>query len=83
MLKKPLLPLLRKKVYTRLRADDDDDDEGGKGSVPLIVGREKRERFLVPAKLLNHPLMVDLLEIAAHEYGYEQEGTLKGHQRWR
>ncbi|ERN14799.1 hypothetical protein AMTRI_Chr02g212850 [Amborella trichopoda] len=78
MAKKSLWPLLTKKEYTRLKADDDQrEDEGGKGLVPLMVGKEKRERFLIPAKLLNHPLMVDLLEMAAHEYGYEQEGALK------
>ncbi|KAK4804471.1 hypothetical protein SAY86_004288 [Trapa natans] len=46
------------------------------GFVPVYVG-EEMERFVVNAELLNHPVLVGLLEMSAQEYGYEQKGPLK------
>jgi SAUR family protein len=53
-----------------------------KGFVPIIVGdndnrSDGEERFLVHVKLLNKPSIVDLLELAAWQFGYGQEGVLR------
>jgi SAUR family protein len=52
-----------------------------KGFVPIIVrdndSRDGEERFLVHVKLLSNPSMVDLLELAAWQFGYGQEGVLR------
>ncbi|XP_010431642.1 PREDICTED: auxin-responsive protein SAUR40-like [Camelina sativa] len=45
------------------------------GHVPVNVGEEK-ERFVVSAELLNHPVFVGLLNRSAQEYGYAQKGVL-------
>ncbi|RWR81898.1 LOW QUALITY PROTEIN: auxin-responsive protein SAUR71-like protein [Cinnamomum micranthum f. kanehirae] len=39
--------------------------------------REEKERFVVSAKLLNHPMFLELLNQSANEYGYEQQGVLR------
>ncbi|RWR85747.1 auxin-responsive protein SAUR71 [Cinnamomum micranthum f. kanehirae] len=64
-------------AYRRL-VDGDECAKSGvpRGYVPMLVGSEM-ERFLVHTKLLRHPSMVALLEMAALEFGYEQEGILK------
>ncbi|XP_047329356.1 auxin-responsive protein SAUR71-like [Impatiens glandulifera] len=46
------------------------------GHVPLYVG-EEMERFIISARLLNHPIFVKLLNKSAQEYGYDQEGALR------
>ncbi|XXG65845.1 hypothetical protein AAC387_Pa05g3450 [Persea americana] len=46
------------------------------GHLPVYVGKEM-ERFVVKAKLLNHPRFMELLNQSANEYGYEQEGVLR------
>lgn len=51
------------------------------GYVPVLVGKsggggEAATRFLVPVGLLNDPCMEALLELAADEMGYGQEGVL-------
>ncbi|KAJ6685125.1 SAUR-LIKE AUXIN-RESPONSIVE FAMILY PROTEIN [Salix purpurea] len=49
-----------------------------KGVFPVLVGSEgTMEKFLLPMKLTRHPFIVQLLELSAKEYGYEQEGLLK------
>ncbi|AAC17066.1 Auxin-responsive protein SAUR40 [Arabidopsis thaliana] len=45
------------------------------GHVPVNVGEDK-ERFVVSAELLNHPVFVGLLNRSAQEYGYTQKGVL-------
>ncbi|KAL2897158.1 Auxin-responsive protein SAUR72 [Bienertia sinuspersici] len=47
------------------------------GHVPVYVGEEEMERFVVSADLMNHPIFVKLLNKSAQEYGYEQKGALK------
>uniref|UniRef100_A0A0E0C880 Uncharacterized protein n=1 Tax=Oryza meridionalis TaxID=40149 RepID=A0A0E0C880_9ORYZ len=51
------------------------------GYVPVLVGKSgdggaAATRFLVPVGLLNDPCMEALLELAADEMGYGQEGVL-------
>lgn len=46
------------------------------GHLPVYVG-EEMERFVVKAKLLNHPMFKELLDQSANEYGYEQQGVLR------
>lgn len=46
------------------------------GHLPVYVG-EEMERFVVSAKLLNHPIFVELLNRSAQEYGYQQQGVLR------
>ncbi|CAI9786500.1 unnamed protein product [Fraxinus pennsylvanica] len=46
------------------------------GHLPVYVG-EEMERFVVSAKLLNHPIFVKLVNISAQEYGYGQKGVLR------
>ncbi|KAJ4842827.1 hypothetical protein Tsubulata_017090 [Turnera subulata] len=47
------------------------------GHIPVYVGLEEAERFIVNAKLLHHPIFIELLNISAQEYGYDQSGVLK------
>lgn len=57
------------------------DDRTGtpKGCVPVLVGKDddSMERFHVPTKLMEHPYIVDLLEMSAREFGYNQKGLIK------
>lgn len=46
------------------------------GHIPVYVGDEM-ERFVVSAKLFNHPMFVELLNKSAQEYGYDHEGGLR------
>ncbi|XAR52810.1 hypothetical protein NMG60_11021086 [Bertholletia excelsa] len=64
--------------YVRLAGEDHDGERAHKGQVPLMVGKdEEMKRVLVPARLMNHPYIVGLLEISAGEYGYDQPGAIK------
>ncbi|KAK1284362.1 hypothetical protein QJS10_CPB21g01108 [Acorus calamus] len=50
------------------------------GYVPVLVGmteQEEMERFLIHTEHFKHPSMVILLEMAAQEFGYDQQGILK------
>lgn len=48
-----------------------------KGCVAVYVGREEeRQRFVIPAAHINHPLFQELLKKAEEEYGFEQKGTI-------
>uniref|UniRef100_A0A0D9WT50 Auxin-responsive protein n=1 Tax=Leersia perrieri TaxID=77586 RepID=A0A0D9WT50_9ORYZ len=61
-------------------------DNGGvpRGCVPVMVGSNGGdgvgegggERFVVRVETLRHPAMAALLEKAAQEFGYKQEGIL-------
>uniref|UniRef100_A0ACD6AEN7 Uncharacterized protein n=1 Tax=Avena sativa TaxID=4498 RepID=A0ACD6AEN7_AVESA len=58
------------------------DGSGGvpRGCVPLLVvgdGDEECERFVVRVEALRHPALAALLEMAAQEFGYKQEGILR------
>ncbi|KAK3023750.1 hypothetical protein RJ639_044459 [Escallonia herrerae] len=69
-------------AYTRLSSDDNDrgsDRCVKKGYIPILVGKEEafRERILIPAKLMKHPYMVQLLEMSANEFGFGHPGKLK------
>ncbi|KAK1284360.1 hypothetical protein QJS10_CPB21g01106 [Acorus calamus] len=52
-----------------------------KGYVPLIFGRwgddEGGTVFMVRTRLINHPLVVGLLEMAAGKFGYEHQGMIR------
>ena len=53
-----------------------------RGCVPvLVVGDgdddEECERFVVRVETLRHPSLTVLLEMAAQEFGYKQEGILR------
>ncbi|XP_037464104.1 auxin-responsive protein SAUR71-like [Triticum dicoccoides] len=58
------------------------DGSGGtpRGCVPVLVvgdGDEECERFVVQVEALRHPSLAALLEMAAQEFGYKQEGILR------
>ena len=58
------------------------DGSGGvpRGCVPLLVvgdGDDEGERFVVQVEALRHPSLAALLEMAAQEFGYRQEGILR------
>ncbi|PKU65849.1 Auxin-induced protein 10A5 [Dendrobium catenatum] len=52
-----------------------------RGFVPVVVGAydddEDTKRFFVHVKLLKDPFIIELLEMAAEEFGYRQEGVLR------
>ncbi|CAL5039911.1 unnamed protein product [Urochloa decumbens] len=50
-----------------------------RGCVPVLVcdGGEEGERFVVRVEALRHPSFAALLEMAAQEFGYKQEGVLR------
>ena len=51
-----------------------------KGYVPVIVGGSgdrRVERFMVHVKVFKEPWMVQLLDKAAAELGYRQDGVLR------
>lgn len=49
-----------------------------RGCVAVYVGSEgeQRQRFVIPAAHVNHPLFQKLLKEAEEEYGFEQKGTI-------
>ncbi|GLJ21135.1 hypothetical protein SUGI_0386540 [Cryptomeria japonica] len=52
--------------------------ETPKGCVAVCVGKDNEvTRFVIPIFLLNHPLFMDFLEDAQHEFGFVQEGILR------
>ncbi|KAK8942500.1 hypothetical protein KSP39_PZI009140 [Platanthera zijinensis] len=51
-----------------------------RGYVPVLVGdddEEEVERFFVHVNLINEPYIIQLLEMAAEEFGYSQQGVLR------
>ncbi|KAL8088379.1 hypothetical protein AgCh_038235 [Apium graveolens] len=63
--------------YRRL-SQEEKDNRIAKGRIPVLVGldMEAMERVSLPAKLIKHPYIIGLLDLAAHEFGYSQQGTL-------
>ncbi|KAH7654451.1 Small auxin-up RNA protein [Dioscorea alata] len=57
------------------------DVRAPKGYVPVIVGAVgdgcNTERILVKVEELKDPRMVGLLQMAAQEFGYHQQGVLR------
>lgn len=58
------------------------DGSGGgvpRGCVPVLVCGDGDEsvRFVVRVEALRHPSFAALLEMAAQEFGYKQEGILR------
>jgi len=53
------------------------EKEAPRGYVPMMVGRGEEMRVLVHTKLLKHPGVVLLLDMAAQEFSYEQQGILR------
>ncbi|CAN4084558.1 unnamed protein product [Withania somnifera] len=74
-----------KKLSTDYVRRSDDDHERNdhvnirKGYIPVLVGNEDQEmeRMMIPMKLLKDPCIVTLLDMSAHELGYNQPGTLR------
>ncbi|KAJ3693546.1 hypothetical protein LUZ60_009026 [Juncus effusus] len=50
-----------------------------KGCVPVLVGTEDEstEKFVIDLKLLSEQCIRELLDTAAREFGYEQQGLLR------
>ncbi|EFJ18409.1 hypothetical protein SELMODRAFT_38714, partial [Selaginella moellendorffii] len=47
-----------------------------KGCLAVYVG-EERQRYIIRAHLLNHPVFRPLLEESASEFGFKHSGGLK------
>ncbi|PKA57021.1 Auxin-induced protein X10A [Apostasia shenzhenica] len=76
--------------YERLPADEAREGFGRrrkgmvvpKGYVPVLVGtstagEEEMKRFLLHVRLLKDPCIGALLEMAAEEFGFRQDGVLR------
>ncbi|WOL15359.1 hypothetical protein Cni_G24140 [Canna indica] len=61
------------------RKEEWSEDKIPKGYVPMLVGEEegKEERMLVHVKVLGDPRFAALMEMAAGEFGYKQEGIVR------
>lgn len=71
-----------KKISTDYARKSDEDDQAiniRKGYIPVLVGNEdeEMEKVMIPMKLMKDPCIVTLLEMSAHELGYNQPGTLR------
>ncbi|XP_068653964.1 auxin-responsive protein SAUR71-like [Aristolochia californica] len=67
-------------VYRRLVGEKNEaaGERAPKGYVPVLVGSEKKmQRVLIHTKQFRHPYFAVLLEMAADEFGYEQQGILR------
>ncbi|PRQ20037.1 putative small auxin-up RNA [Rosa chinensis] len=76
------LASLRLRLRPALSYDDDSDSSSGSstrrtpsGFLAVYVGPERR-RFVIPARFVNLPVFVGLLEKAAEEFGFETTGGL-------
>jgi SAUR family protein len=73
-------PTMRE-LMRRFSFSDRVSDGGGvpRGCVPVLVcdGEGEGERFVVRVEALRHPSFAALLEMAAQEFGYKQEGVLR------
>ncbi|WOL15358.1 hypothetical protein Cni_G24139 [Canna indica] len=58
------------------RKEEWSEDKIRKGYVPMLVGEEE-ERVLVHVKVLGDPRFAALMEMAAGEFGYKQEGIIR------
>ncbi|XBI12832.1 hypothetical protein VPH35_139645 [Triticum aestivum] len=75
-------PTMRELIRRLSFSDRVSDGSGGvpRGCVPVLVvgdGDEECERFVVRVEALRHPSLSALLEMAAQEFGYKQEGILR------
>lgn len=60
------------------RWGDPDSEEVPRGFLPVYVGMGlDQRRFIVPMAYLSMPEFRELMERAAEEFGFEQEGGLK------
>ena len=74
-----------RELMRRLSFSDRVSDGGGvpRGCVPVLVcggdggDESSSERFVVRVEALRHPSFAALLEMAAQEFGYKQEGILR------
>ncbi|WVZ78984.1 hypothetical protein U9M48_026618 [Paspalum notatum var. saurae] len=73
-----------RELMRRLSFSDRVSDGGGgvpRGCVPVLVcdgdGGGEGERFVVRVEALRHPSFAALLDMAAQEFGYKQEGILR------
>ncbi|XP_057859127.1 auxin-responsive protein SAUR71-like [Cryptomeria japonica] len=48
-----------------------------KGYLPVYVGKDVSVRYVIEAKVVNHPLFAQLLQTSVEEFGYEQTGALR------
>ncbi|GLJ16941.1 hypothetical protein SUGI_0292700 [Cryptomeria japonica] len=48
-----------------------------RGYVPVRVGVEQTDKFMIPVFYLNHPLFANLLADAEEVFGFEQRGSLR------
>ncbi|OWM78776.1 hypothetical protein CDL15_Pgr002947 [Punica granatum] len=57
----------------------DDQNRPRKGYVPVMVGKDQEmmERLDIPTKIVEHPYIVNLLEMSADEFGYGQQGLIR------
>jgi hypothetical protein len=53
----------------------DEREKVPRGHVPMVTGCG--ERVMVPVRLLTHPCIAELLDMAAQQYGYGQPGVLR------
>ncbi|MCD9561325.1 hypothetical protein HAX54_020382 [Datura stramonium] len=63
-----------------VRRSDDDQVNIRKGYIPVLVGNEDQEileKVMLPMRLMKDPCIVTLLDMSAHELGYNQPGTLR------
>ena len=54
---------------------NDEHEKVPRGHVPMVTGCG--ERVMVPVRLLAHPRIAELLDMAAQQYGYGQPGVLR------
>lgn len=66
----------RRRQYSKICCDE---HEIRRGYVPIMVGKceEEEERFMVPLRLMKHPFIIDLLQLSANEFGYQQDGVIQ------
>ncbi|CAO2826310.1 unnamed protein product [Amaranthus hypochondriacus] len=67
--------------YSRINCDESiEKHESRRGYVPILVGNceeEEEERFMVPLGWINHPSILTLLHMSAHEFGFQQNGVIQ------
>ncbi|CAM0875563.1 unnamed protein product [Alopecurus aequalis] len=57
------------------RYSNDEREKVPRGHVPMVAGCGGR--VMVPVRLLTHPCIAELLDMAAQQYGYDQPGVLR------
>lgn len=68
-------------MHERLIASSNDEyreNRVPRGCIPVLVGSDgSMERFVVQVKVLREPCIMELLNMAAQEFGYGQQGILR------